>query len=105
MAFHRTIDGQRFCQYGGKWRCGSSLCGRWWNGFALKVQDPPATKDSFPEEFYPDCMKCDCNYDVYLEQFWISSREEGTVSDRGHQSHLCPLCKAGRACPRARFVY
>ncbi|CAD7940571.1 unnamed protein product [Amoebophrya sp. A120] len=105
LSRHTTRDGRRLCSFGGKWKCNGSCEGRWWFAAALKVQNVPQSDKAhaFPEELFPDCLVCKENYSVDLLEYLPpnSGRAEGQVTTRGHQAHLCPVCKRGGRCERA----
>ena len=103
---HTTMDSQTFCRFNGRWECrkcrSHNNSWRTWYPTALKVQaHHPNSTEAFPEEYFPDCLKCQENYDVVLVESKLGSFGEERTTNRGHQHSLCQLCKRGQPCPRA----
>ena len=89
----------KMCRYSGKYKC---VCGRWWWAGALKIQSKGPEEDgAFPPHTFPGCLNCKENYDVKLIEHKSNDDSRTSVTDRGHQWHLCQLCKKGLFCPKA----
>jgi len=92
----------KMCRYSGKYKCD---CGRWWWAGALKIQSKrPEEEGAFPPHTFPGCLNCKENYDVKLIEHECNDDSRTSVTDRGHQSQLCQLCKKGLFCPKAKVL-